>query len=96
MKGIHNKIIIIVFFFTLCFGIYSQTNRYVYKIPEKLDDGWEVASLKSVGIDTSQVEDLTGQIRTDEKFENMRSMLIVKNGNLPLYSRPFRWYEPGW
>ena len=73
---------LLVVFPPLSTGISSQTNKYVYKIPVKLNDGWEVSSLKFVGIDTEQIETLTAQILSEERFRAIRSMLIVKNGKL--------------
>jgi CubicO group peptidase (beta-lactamase class C family) len=60
----------------------SQTNEYVYKIPKKLNDGWEISSLSSVGIDKEQIEAVSSLIRDIDSYENVLSMLIVKNGKL--------------
>jgi len=48
----------------------------------KLSDGWEVSSLDAEGLDTGKVEDLTRQMITEQRFVNVRSMLILRNGKL--------------
>ena len=63
-------------------GMYAQDRSYEYRVPEKLNDGWEVASLSDVGINIKEIEAITGQIINDERFQNIHSMLIVKNGKL--------------
>jgi len=55
---------------------YSQT-----ELPIKLDDGWEIASMRSVGIDAEKIYQLTKQI-DDGKYEGQRSLIVVKDGNL--------------
>ncbi len=62
--------------------VFSQTNEYKYKIPQQLNDGWEVSSLSDQGIDTKKIESITNQILTEDRFVNVLSMLIVKNGKL--------------
>jgi CubicO group peptidase (beta-lactamase class C family) len=70
--------------FVLLFGASSfpQTNEYIYQIPKKLKDGWEVASLKDVGADVQTIEEVSGLIRDIDSYENVLSMAIVKNGKL--------------
>jgi CubicO group peptidase (beta-lactamase class C family) len=62
--------------------VFSQPNAYKYEIPRQLNDGWEVSSLSDQGIDTKKIEYITNQILTEDRFENVLSMLIVKNGRL--------------
>lgn len=66
----------------LCLNSYPQTNQYVYQIPKKLNDGWEVSSLNSVGISKAEIEEVSQLIREIDSYENVLSMLIVKNGKL--------------
>ena len=63
-------------------GFSSQSGGYVYQIPKKLDDGWEVASLSDVGIPVEEIEEISQQIRDIDSYENVLSMLIVKDGKL--------------
>lgn len=61
---------------------YPQTNEYVYQVPKKLNDGWEVASLKDMGADVSAIEEVSGLIRDIDSYENVLSIAIVKDGKL--------------
>ncbi|UCE21375.1 MAG: hypothetical protein JSV46_03885, partial [Candidatus Aminicenantes bacterium] len=63
-------------------GLFPQNRDDEYRIPVKLNDGWEVASLKEVGIDPGKIEQITREIRNDERFDRIHSMLIVKDGKL--------------
>jgi len=60
----------------------NQSETYQYQVPKKLNDGWEVSSLNSVNINTNKIESITQQMITEERFENVLSMLIVKDGKL--------------
>ena len=62
--------------------VHAQTNDYKYNIPLQLNDGWEVASLSEHGIDTREIESTTSQFLAEDRYENVLSMLIVKNGKL--------------
>jgi len=55
--------------------------KYTYKIPEQLNDGWEVSSLSEVGMDVSIIESITENILNDQ-YKGIHSMLIVKDGAL--------------
>ena len=68
----------------------NEVQPYGYTIPEEIDDGWEVATLSSVGIDTTGVEDVVRLI-LDNVYPNIHSILIVKNGKLVLEV-----YAPGY
>ena len=61
---------------------FSQTEEYVYRIPKKLNDGWDVASLKDVGIAEKGIAEISQLIRDRDSYDNVLSMLIVKNGKL--------------
>jgi CubicO group peptidase (beta-lactamase class C family) len=69
-------------FIFICPGISEPQGTDVYRIPEKLNDGWEVTSLSEVGVDTGKIEQITQEIRNDERFDLIHSMLIVKDGKL--------------
>jgi CubicO group peptidase (beta-lactamase class C family) len=60
----------------------SQTNDCTCQIPKKLNDGWEVSSLKNEGIDVQAIEEISREIADINSYENVLSMLIVKNGKL--------------
>ena len=70
------------FILTSCNYSHAQSGQYKYHTPSKLNDGWEVASLQDVGIDAEAIETLTRQILTEDRFESLLSMLIVKDGKL--------------
>lgn len=74
--------LLLVFNLTLGSYCFSQTSEYVYRIPKKLSDGWEVASLKKVGIPIKAIEDISQLIWDIDSYENVLSMLIVKDGKL--------------
>jgi len=57
--------------------------EYVYEIPAKLDDGWECADLKDVGIQEDKIFEVIDQI-TKGKYKDIHSLLIVKDGKLVL------------
>jgi hypothetical protein len=63
-------------------GLYPQSRGDDYSVPVKLNDGWEVASLREVGINPGKIEQITREIRNDDKFDGIHSMLIVKDGKL--------------
>ena len=60
----------------------SQTSEYRYQIPKKLNDGWEVSSLSKVNILEEPIVEISQLIRDIDSYENVLSMLIVKNGKL--------------
>jgi len=60
----------------------AQTTDCSYRVLLKLSDGWEVSSLDAEGIDSEKIETLTRQMITEQRFVNVRSMLIVSNGKL--------------
>jgi CubicO group peptidase (beta-lactamase class C family) len=74
--------LLLVFVCLLNSASFSQTNEYVYQIPKKLNDGWEVSSLSDEGISEKAIEDISQLIRDIDSYENVLSMLIVKNGKL--------------
>jgi CubicO group peptidase (beta-lactamase class C family) len=60
----------------------SQSGGYVYQTPRQLSDGWETASLGDVGIAEEGIVEVSRLIRGIDSYENVLSMLIVKDGKL--------------
>ncbi len=54
---------------------------YTYTIPEETGDGWETASLSSVGIETERLENLVNQIQNNF-YTEVHSVVIIKNDKL--------------
>ena len=86
----------LLFILTICFFVTTfahgaprlksngQPQReYTYQLPKKIDDAWEISSLVEEGVDPKQITDLMLAILT-EKYKNIHSVLLVKNGNLIL------------
>lgn len=71
----------------------SSTNppggNYNYTMPEETGDGWETASLNSVGMNTSKIESLVNKIKSNT-YEEVHSVVIIKNDKLV-----FEEYFPG-
>ena len=86
MTGASRKSVVLAFFTVFVAGLWnpllSQDRESEYTIPVQLNDGWEVASLEDVGIDTAKIMEVTNQIRNERRFIGVHSMLIVKNGKL--------------
>jgi CubicO group peptidase (beta-lactamase class C family) len=57
--------------------------HYQYAVPMKEDKAFDVSSLKSEGVDPGKISELIQGI-LDENFQNIHSLLIVKNGKLVL------------
>ena len=55
--------------------------EYTYGVPEKVDDGWETASLKEVGMKTEPIIDLMDNL-LNRSDHSIHSVLIIKNGKL--------------
>lgn len=63
-------------------------------IPERIDDGWETASLASVGMDAAVIEAMTKRIRKFSLYKHIDSIVIVRHGRL-VYERYFNGFQPG-
>ena len=59
----------------------NNVRHYQYIVPGKTNDGWETASLNSVNLDASLINGLFERI-SDKSYENIHSVLLVKNGKL--------------
>jgi len=57
--------------------------EYQYKVPKKLNDGWEISSMKENGIDASFIKDMMNDVLS-ERFEKIHSILVIKNGKLTI------------
>ena len=82
-----NKKIILIQLFVFIFpflisSISAQESGYVYSVPKKLSDGWEVSSLEAEGIDPGPILEISSNIKDIDQMDNVLSMLIVKNGKL--------------
>ena len=86
----------LLFILTICFVVTTLAHgaprlksngqpqrEYTYQLPKKIDDGWKISSLVEEGVDPKQITDLMLAILT-EKYKNIHSVLLVKNGNLIL------------
>lgn len=54
---------------------------YQYVVPDKVNDGWETASLASENLNADLIKDLFERI-SDGTYKNITSVLVVKNGKL--------------
>jgi len=57
-------------------------HSYTYKVPEQLDDKWQVSSLESEGINQSLLEDMVNYIYDHLLYTSLRDIIIIKNGKL--------------
>lgn len=71
-------------------GPEAEETVYRYTVPEETDDGWEVASLDSVGIDIAGIENVVREIFAGEQ-PDIHSLLLIKDGRLVLEV-----YAPGY
>lgn len=71
---------IIVSLITACSST-ETSSTYQYQIPADTGDGWETTSLTDAGLDSEQLAAMMEDIR-DGGFDNLYSLLIVKDGRL--------------
>lgn len=57
--------------------------------PPQLNAGWETAARKDAGLDTRQIMAIALEIRSDDRFDLIHAMRIVKVGN-PAHEATFR------
>jgi CubicO group peptidase (beta-lactamase class C family) len=67
-----------------------ENKTYRYAIPEKTNDGWDVASLASEKIADEPIKELIERIY-DNTYKNIHSVLVIRNGKLVLEE-----YFPGY
>ncbi len=72
-----------VFSLLFYFGCSDNINisSYIYNIPGQTNDGWETASLASVGMDEIPIVDLMNELNEIGEHK-IHSLLIVKDGTL--------------
>ena len=62
-------------------AINHYNGLYKYSVPEQLDDGWETADLRDVGLNLNPLNLLMNQISKGE-YDKLHSVLIIKDGYL--------------
>ena len=67
----------------------SSGDNYIYTVPEETGDGWETASLSSVGMNTDELVTLAKMINL-KLYQEVHSVVIVKDDKLV-----FEEYFPG-
>lgn len=72
--------LVIASFVASCSGPEVGTT-YQYQVPARLADGWEPASLEEADLDLERLVAMMEDIQ-DGGFENLHSLLIVKDGRL--------------
>ncbi len=72
----------------------TDSNDYIYVIPEETGDGWETASLSSVGISTQRIEDLINDINSNA-YREVHSVVIVKDNKL-VFEKYFAGHDFGY
>jgi len=78
MRRIPLKILLLIL---LCLISCAPANTA--RVPEQMDDGWQTASLDAVEIDADKIDEAIEQIH-DDTYQNIHSILIVKDGQLVL------------
>jgi CubicO group peptidase (beta-lactamase class C family) len=80
--------IVFILLATACSHWSPRVNRYglpergyTYQQPEAIDDGWDTAFLKDVGIDSEKISDMMRDILGGND-KNIHSILLIKNGKL--------------
>lgn len=71
----------IIYFLIFISSCNAQKTSYRYTPPPDLNDGLNVASAESVGIDKNDLEILTQRILNDNSVY-LRSLILIKNGHL--------------
>lgn len=61
----------------------DATSLYVYRQPQRIDDGWETGSLEDSAASMPDLLEMIDGIRSG-KYENIHSLLIIKSGKLLL------------
>ena len=57
--------------------------KYIYQMPEKIDDGWETSSLTMEGLDSSKIRDMIYGI-VSKRYKGIHSVLLIKNVPYPV------------
>lgn len=72
----------------------GEAQAYQYMVPRELDDGWQTATLESVGMDTARIEQMTNAIRHYADW-NIHAILIERDGRL-VYEEYFAGEDQRW
>jgi CubicO group peptidase (beta-lactamase class C family) len=72
----------------------GDAQAYPYMVPPELDDGWQTASLESVGIDIARIEQMTNAIRHYVDW-NIHAVLIERDERL-VYEEYFAGEDQRW
>lgn len=59
----------------------GKVKSYQYHVPQRLNDGWEPASLGAVGLNAKLIRELFERVG-DNSYKNIHTVLLVKNGKL--------------
>ncbi|MBN1875474.1 MAG: serine hydrolase [Anaerolineae bacterium] len=70
--------------------LFSCVRAPSYRVPEQINDGWQVASLEEVKMDEEKLNQAVARVE-DHTYQNIHAILIVKNGRL-VFERYFRGY----
>lgn len=80
---------VLIIFSSCSHGVSRHDSRgepqteYTYRLPEKVNDGWEISVLEKEGIDPIKINELMLSI-LNGKYKNIHSVLLVKDGKLIL------------
>ncbi len=61
----------------------NEHSLYEYSLPANTDDGWKPVHLSEVGLNSEAISEMINRIR-DETYQNIHSVLIVRDGKLAL------------
>lgn len=62
-------------------NVEKPTGKYEYRVPEKTNDGWEIASLTEVGLNKAKIEEMMDTINSYSEHRVL-NFLIVKDNKL--------------
>jgi CubicO group peptidase (beta-lactamase class C family) len=82
MRRIHlTKLIPLFITIIFLFSCNTTSDEYTYQIPEQTNDGWETASLESVGINPDYLVDMMNRLNNYTQHR-VHSILIIRQGKL--------------
>lgn len=77
----------------------ETSGKYTYRIPDKINDGFNVGSLEEVNIDSGYIVDVVNEIYRG-KYKEVHSMIILKDNKLVLEEyfpgHKYKWDAPGY
>lgn len=77
------QLLLIVVLFMTSGCQHDTSGQYIYKVPEKLDDGLETGSLEEVNIDGRRIEEAVNNILIG-RFKEVHALLIIRDNKLVL------------